>query len=70
MEETKSAKFVRVAEPRVQRACKAISLLANLACSGYEYTDEQADAMFAAIQSELDAAKMAFQRKKEKKFRF
>lgn len=37
MEETKQQKFVRIAEPRVTRACKAVSLLGNLASSNYEY---------------------------------
>lgn len=70
MEETKSARFLRVAEPRVNRACKAISLIGNLARGDYEYTDEQANAMIAAIQNELDGVKMAFKRKQEKKFKF
>ena len=39
--ETKSERFVRLAEPRVSRACKAVSLLANLASSQYEYTEKQ-----------------------------
>ena len=47
--ETKEARFVRIAEPRVNRACKAVSLLGNLAGSGYEYTQEQVDAMFGAV---------------------
>ena len=55
--ETKEARFVRIAEPRVNRACKAISLLGNLAGSGYEYTQEQVDAMFGAVQKSLDTAR-------------
>ena len=65
MEETKSARFLRVAEPRVNRACKAISLIGNLARGDYEYTDEQANAMIAAMQHELDGVKIAFKRKQE-----
>ena len=54
--ETKEQRFVRIAEPRVSRACKAVSLLGNLAGSGYEYTEEQVDAMFGAVQEALDTA--------------
>lgn len=71
MEETKQQKFVRIAEPRVTRACKAVSLLGNLASSNYEYTKEQVDAMFGAVQQELDTARAAFNKPdKLKKFTF
>ena len=69
--ETKEQRFVRIAEPRVSRACKAVSRLGNLAGSGYEYTEEQVEAMFGAVQEELDTARAAFVKKpKEVKFRF
>lgn len=69
--ETKEERFIRIAEPRVSRACKAVSLLGNLAGSGYEYTEEQVEAMFGAVQEELDTARAAFVKKpKEVKFRF
>lgn len=69
--ETKEQRFVRIAEPRVGRACKAVSLLGNLAGSGYEYTEEQVDAMFGAVQEELDTARAAFVKKpKAVKFKF
>lgn len=69
--ESKSERFVRLAEPRVSRACKAISLLANLAASQYEYTEKQVDTMFEAIEEELTAAKNAFKKGKDsKKFKF
>ncbi len=69
--ETKSERFVRLAEPRVSRACKAVSLLANLASSQYEYTEKQVDAMFAAIEEELTTARAAFKKGKDsRKFKF
>lgn len=68
--ESKAERFVRLAEPRVSRACKAISLIANLASSWYEYSEKQVDAMFEAMQAELDAAKAAFNKGKEKRFKF
>lgn len=63
MEETKQQKFVRIAEPRVTRACKAVSLLGNLAGSSYKYTEEQVDAMFGAVQKALDEARAAFRKR-------
>lgn len=69
--ETKEQRFVRIAEPRVSRACKAVSLLGNLAGSGYEYTEEQVDAMFGAVKEALDTARAAFVKKpKDVKFKF
>ena len=69
--ETKEQRFVRIAEPRVSRACKAVSLLGNLAGSGYEYTEEQVDAMFGAVQEALDTARAAFNKKpKDVRFKF
>lgn len=61
--ETKEQRFVRIAEPRVSRACKAVSLLGNLAGSGYEYTEEQVDVMFGAVQEALDTARAQFKKK-------
>ena len=61
--ETKEEWFIRIAEPRVSRACKAVSLLGNLAGSGYEYTEEQVDAMFGAVQEALDTARAQFKKK-------
>ncbi len=69
--ETKEQRFVRIAEPRVSRACKAVSLLGNLAGSGYEYTEEQVNAMFGAVQEALDTARAAFNKKpKDVRFKF
>ena len=68
--ESKSERFVRIAEARTTRACKAISLLGNLAASGYEYTDKQVDAVFEALQREVDAARAMFEKGKSKAFRF
>lgn len=69
--ETKEERFIRIAEPRVSRACKAVSLLGNLAGSGYEYTEEQVSSMFGAVQEALDTARAAFVKKpKGVKFKF
>lgn len=51
-EETKAAKFVRIAEPRMGKALKAIGSLEPLAnTNGYEYSPEQAKAMVSALKS-------------------
>lgn len=68
--ESKAERFVRLAEPRVSRACKAISLIGNFATGDYEYTEQQVDAMFAAMQEELDAQRAKFKKGSERKFRF
>lgn len=68
--ESKAERFVRLAEPRVSRACKAISLIGHLAASSYEYTEEQVDAMFGAMQEALNTAKAKYSKGKEPKFRF
>jgi len=68
--ESKAERFVRLAEPRVSRACKAISLIGNFATGDYEYTEQQVDAMFGAMQEALNTAKAKFRKGKELKFRF
>lgn len=68
--ESKAERFVRLAEPRVSRACKAISLIGHLAASSYEYTEKQVEAMFGAMQEELNAQKAKFTKVTDRKFRF
>lgn len=68
--ESKAERFIRVAEPRVGRACKAISLIGNFATGDYEYTEQQVDAMFAAMQEALDTVRAKYRKGKESKFRF
>lgn len=68
--ESKAERFVRLAEPRVNRACKAISLIGNFATGDYEFTEQQVAAMFAAMQEELDAQRAKFKKGSERKFRF
>ena len=61
MRETKSARFCRLAEARVNKIIKMIRLLGN--CSGkavYQYDSEQVEQIFTAIQSELDTVRRRF----------
>ena len=68
--ETKAERFVRLAEPRVGRACKAISLIGNFATGDYEYTEQQVDAMFNAMQEALNTARAKYRKGKDSTFRF
>ena len=68
--ESKSERFVRLAEPRVSRACKAISLIGHLSASSYEYTEKQVEAMFGAMQEELNTQKAKFTKVTDRNFRF
>lgn len=68
--ESKAKRFVRLAEPRVSRACKAISMIGHLAASSYEYTEKQVEAMFGAMQQELNTQKAKFTKVTDRNFRF
>lgn len=60
--ETKSERFVRIAEARTNKIIDMIQLLGN--CSNratYEYTKEDVKQIFAAIESELRMAKAKFE---------
>ena len=57
----KSAKFVELANKRVNRAIKDIQLISNLANrQNYEFTDEQAKKIVRALQQEVDQLKHSF----------
>ncbi|MDY5669406.1 MAG: hypothetical protein SPF87_03075 [Bacilli bacterium] len=70
--ENKKENFKRIAENRTNKIIDMISLLGNLSNSSfYEYTDEQINAIFDAIQEELDKQRSKFNKQKEgKKRRF
>lgn len=57
----KREKFVRLAEQRVNRAIKDLSLIGNLSNrSAYSFMDEDVKKIFKALQKELDQAKARF----------
>jgi len=71
--ETKSERFVRIAEARTNKIIDMIQLLGN--CSNkasYEYSKDDVKKVFNAIESELKIAKSKFEigdnEGKEKKF--
>ena len=63
--ETKAEKFIRIGEYRMNKAVDAIGRLENLANrSSYEYTQEQVDAMFQALEGRVAEVKSRFASKK------
>lgn len=66
--ESKSEKFIRLAQSRVTKASVAISRLAYLANTNtYEYTPEQVEQMFSALEEELLQVKVQFQKTEKTK---
>ena len=66
--ETKRAKFVRIAEARTNKIINMIQLLGN--CSNqslYEYTQKDVNKIFSAIQEELDEAKKRYNKQDSQK---
>ncbi len=71
--ESKAEKFVRLAEPRTDKALKAIANLAGLANTGtYEYTSDQVEYIFTTLEQKLQDVRKMFEAKggKEKQEAF
>lgn len=69
--ENKRENFKRVAENRTNKIINMISLLGNLNnTSFYEYSDEEIEAIFDAIQTELDKQHKKLTKKNTGKKRF
>ena len=69
--DNKKDNFKRIAEKRTNKIIESISKLHNLTnTSFYEYTNEQIDAIFDAIQKELDNQRNIFEDNKKEKKRF
>lgn len=65
--DNKKDNFKRIAEKRTNKIIESISKLQNLTnTSFYEYKDEQINAIFQAIQEELDKQKKIFEEDKKK----
>ena len=61
--ETKSERFCRLAESRVNKILHLVKLIGNLADeSNYEYSEDQVERVFNAIQTGLNNAKVRFAR--------
>lgn len=64
-EETKEEKFIRLGEYRMNKAIDAIGRLEHFANrSAYEYTAEQVEAMFGALERRVADVKAKFNTKK------
>ena len=71
MDNNKRDNFKRISENRVSKILVLLSQLTNLTnTSFYEYTDEQMENIFSAIQKELDNQKDEFRKKGKKSKRF
>ena len=68
--ESKAEKFKRLAEKRTQNALKQISGIGKLSSSAYEYTPEQIEKIFGALQSALDTARNKFEKNTSEKEEF
>lgn len=69
--DVKKENFKRIAENRTNKIIELISKLQNLMNpSFYEYTEEEIDSIFDAIQLELDRQKDAFKSSMSRKRRF
>jgi hypothetical protein len=63
--ESKHDKFKRLANQRVANALKKIELIGNLSSSGYEYSSEEVEKIFIALQQTLDSTKNRFSKAKK-----
>lgn len=60
-QETKREKFVRLAEARTNKIIDMLQLLGNCSnSSAYDYTQQDVDKIFVAIESEVREAKKKF----------
>ncbi len=60
-DESKAEKFSRLATGRINKVLQGIENIGKLSNrSSYEYTDEQVEKMFTALQTTLDEAKAKF----------
>jgi len=58
----KHADFIRVVTPRVNKALKAIGLIANQAGAAYAPTEEEVADMFAVIRKKVTDTEKAYQK--------
>lgn len=69
--ETKRARFVRLAEARTNRILDDLRLLGNCSSrSNYEYTDADVQKIFTTIDKELRAVKARYQGGNDRDERF
>lgn len=70
-EQTREQRFRRLAEQRVNAVLDKLRLLGQLSNrSNYEYTDADVEAIFKAIQKDVNAAKARFREGENDRKRF
>lgn len=66
--ETKREKFVRLAEARTNKIIDMLQLLGNCSnSSAYDYSQEDVDKIFSAIESEVKESRKKFNKIESKK---
>lgn len=69
--ETKRARFLRIAAKRTQHVLNRLRILGNCSNRGvYEFTPEEVERIFRAIQDELDATRRKFDDRKKARDEF
>ncbi len=68
--ESKADKFKRLATGRTNNILKGFKSLGQLSSSSYEYTPEQVEKIFAALQEALNDSKEKFEKTKKKEIEF
>lgn len=69
MSETRKEKFVRLATYRTNVVLEKLRILGNLSNkANYEYTDEEVNRIFSAIDSQLRSVKARFTGKRKRHF--
>lgn len=67
-QETKREKFVRLAEARTNKIINMLQLLGNCSnTSAYDYSQQDVEKIFAAIENEVREAKKKFNKTESKK---
>lgn len=59
-DESKAAKFTRLAQQRVTKALKAIKQITNLSGAGYESTEEQREKIITVLTEGVSAVRDSF----------
>lgn len=68
MQETKREKFVRLAEARTNKIIDMLQLLGNCSnSSAYDYTQQDVEKIFSAIEAEVREARKKFNKIDSKK---
>ncbi len=68
--ETKNERFKRIASKRVTNAISKVELIGKLSSYGYEYSAEDIEKIFTALQETLDNTKALFSKTKRETKKF